>query len=75
MDRNWRRQFIMTLKENTEACISRSGVPKKSYDNDKAAISADIIVNSKNSELKTKLVAYKCTNCKKYHLMSVRKKS
>jgi phosphoribosylcarboxyaminoimidazole (NCAIR) mutase len=67
--------MIKCVDKGIWTCISRSGVPKRSYDSDKAAISAAKIVNSKNPELKTKLVAYKCTNCKKYHLMSVKKKS
>lgn len=67
--------MIKCVDKGIWTCVSRSGVPKKSYDTDNAAISAAKIVNSKNLELKTKLVAYKCTNCKKYHLMSVKKKS
>jgi hypothetical protein len=55
-------------------CISRSGIPKKSYDTDNAAISAAKIVNLKDPKPDTKLVAYKCTHCQKYHLLSVMKK-
>ena len=55
-------------------CISRSGVPKKSYSNQNSAISAAKIVNEKDPKLNTKLVAYKCSNCMQYHLMTNFKK-
>lgn len=55
-------------------CISRSGIPKKSYTNDKSAISAAKIVNEKDPQPYTKLVAYKCSHCHQYHLLTVNKK-
>jgi len=56
-------------------CISRSGLSKKAYPDDKTAISAAKIVNEKDPKLGTKLVAYKCTHCHQYHLLTVRKKA
>jgi len=55
-------------------CISRNGLAKKAYPDDKTAISAAKIVNEKDPKLGTKLVAYKCTHCHQYHLLTVRKK-
>ena len=55
-------------------CINRLGVPKKSYGNSDAAISAAKLVNEHDSKKTTKLVAYKCTHCYKYHLLTVNKK-
>jgi hypothetical protein len=55
-------------------CISKSGVPKKSYPTSDAAISAAKKVNEYDPKPRTKLVAYKCTNCHKYHLLTVNKK-
>lgn len=47
---------------------------KKSYDNSDAAISAAKLVNKHDPKETTKLVAYKCTHCYKYHLLTVNKK-
>lgn len=55
-------------------CISRSGIPKKAYKTSDWAISAAKIVNEKNTTPNTKLVAYKCTHCHQYHLLTVKKK-
>lgn len=55
-------------------CISGLGVPKKAYTTDTAAISAAKLVNEHDPKPTTKLVAYKCTHCHKYHLMTVKKK-
>ncbi len=55
-------------------CIGRSGKPKKSYDTDKFAISHAKKINNKEKSIYTKLVAYKCSNCQKYHLTTVYKK-
>lgn len=55
-------------------CIGRSGLHKKSYPDDKTAISAAKIVNEKDPKIGTKLVAYKCSHCYQYHLLTVRKK-
>jgi hypothetical protein len=54
-------------------CISRGGSPKKSYDTDNEAIRVAKFINEKNPDTNTKLVAYKCSNCRKYHLLSVKK--
>jgi len=51
-------------------CISRNGVPKKSYDTDKQAINTAKILNENNLDSVTKLVAYKCSYCGKFHLTS-----
>lgn len=55
-------------------CLSRSGLPKKSYTTSDSAISAAKIVNEKDPKPNTKLVAYKCTHCNQYHLLTVKKK-
>ncbi len=55
-------------------CISRMGVPKKSYLSDRDAISAAKIVNKKDPKPYTKLVAYKCTHCNQFHLLTVKKR-
>lgn len=51
-------------------CISRNGIPKKSYNTDNEAIHAAKIVNERNSDSNTKLVVYKCAHCQKFHLTS-----
>jgi hypothetical protein len=66
--------MIKCVDKGIWTCIGRSGVPKKSYVDDKSAISAAKIVNEKDPKTDTKLVAYKCTHCNKYHLLTVRKK-
>ncbi len=55
-------------------CIGRSGVPKKSFSSDKMAIYAAKKINEKDPKDTTKLVAYKCTQCQQYHLLTVSKK-
>lgn len=66
--------MIKCFDKGMWTCISRNGTPKKSYDDDKSAINAAKIVNEKNNNKYTKLVAYKCTHCQKYHLLTVNKK-
>jgi len=66
--------MIKCVDKGFWTCIGRNGVPKKSYLDDKSAISAAKIVNEKDPKPDTKLVAYKCTHCNKYHLLTVRKK-
>jgi hypothetical protein len=55
-------------------CISRLGLPKKAYETSDSAINAAKIVNEKDPKPNTKLVAYKCTHCNQYHLLTVKKK-
>jgi hypothetical protein len=55
-------------------CIGRSGKPKRQFDTSDSAIHAAKIINLKDSKKDTKLVAYKCTNCHKYHLLTVLKR-
>jgi hypothetical protein len=55
-------------------CIGRNGKPKKSYKTDNGAIMAAKIVNEKDPKTETKLVAYKCTHCQLYHLLTVPKR-
>jgi len=66
--------MIKCVDKGIWTCISRYGVPKKSYDNDSAAIIAAKLINEHDAKPNTKLVAYKCTHCHKYHLLTVRKK-
>jgi hypothetical protein len=63
--------MIKCVDKGIWTCISKSGVPKKSYNTDKSAISAAKIVNEKDPKIGTKLVAYKCTHCGLYHLLTV----
>ena len=55
-------------------CIGRNGKPKKSFPTDNAAISAAKLSNNFDANPNTKLVAYKCTHCNQYHLLTVTKK-
>ena len=66
--------MIKCVNKGIWTCISNSGVLKKSYDNSDAAISAAKLVNKYDPKETTKLVAYKCTHCHKYHLLTVNKK-
>jgi hypothetical protein len=66
--------MIKCVDKGIWTCISNLGVPKKSYDNSDAAISAAKLVNKQEPKETTKLVAYKCTHCHKYHLLTVNKK-
>jgi hypothetical protein len=68
------KQMIKCIDKGPWTCISKSGEPKKSYDNSDAAISAAKLINKHNPKETTKLVAYKCTYCYKYHLLTVNKK-
>jgi hypothetical protein len=66
--------MIKCVDKGIWTCIGRNGVPKKSYDNDNLAINAAKIVNEKDPKPNTKLVAYKCSHCNKYHLLTVYKR-
>ncbi len=66
--------MIKCVDKGRWTCISRSGVPKKCYPDSDTAISAARIVNEKDPKPNTKLVAYKCTHCNQYHLLTVNKK-
>lgn len=56
-------------------CIGGNNKPKKAYLTDVEAIEAAKIINEKYKKDNTKQVAYKCTNCQKYHLVTSYKKS
>lgn len=64
--------MIKCVDKGEFTCISRNGIPKKSYDTDNAAIAAAKIVNGKDPKPDTKLVAYKCCHCQKYHLLTTK---
>jgi hypothetical protein len=66
--------MIKCVDKGIWTCIGRNGVPKKSYTDDKSAISAAKIVNEKDPKQYTKLVAYKCSHCNQFHLLTVNKK-
>jgi hypothetical protein len=66
--------MVKCVDKGKWTCISQKGFPKKPYDSDKLAIEAAKKVNESNPDSLTKLVAYKCSHCHKYHLMSVYKK-
>lgn len=53
-------------------CISRTGLRKKSYPNADRAIHAAKLVNLSDPKPGTKLVAYKCSQCFNYHLLTVK---
>jgi hypothetical protein len=55
-------------------CVGRNGVPKKSFPDDKSAINSAKIINEKYPQPDSKKVAYKCSHCGKYHLLTVKKK-
>lgn len=66
--------MIKCVNKGIWTCISKSGIPKKSYDNSDTAIAAAKLINEHNSKETSKLIAYKCTHCQKYHLLTVNKK-
>jgi hypothetical protein len=66
--------MIKCVDKGIWTCISREGKPKKSFISDKSAISAAKIVNEKDPKPDTKLVAYKCSKCGNYHLLTVKKR-
>jgi hypothetical protein len=66
--------MIKCFDKGRWTCIGRNGTPKRSFEDDKSAISAAKIINNDNPNSPTKLVAYKCTHCQKYHLLSVIRK-
>lgn len=66
--------MIKCIDKGIWTCISREGKPKKSFIDDKSAISAAKIINEKDPKPDTKLVAYKCSNCSNYHLLTVKKR-
>jgi hypothetical protein len=67
--------MVKCVDKGKFTCISRNGIPKKSYDTDNAAIAAAKIVNGKDPKPDTKLVAYKCCHCQKYHLLTTKIKN
>ena len=67
--------MIKCVNKGVWTCISRNGIPKKSYNDSDSAISAAKLVNKHHQKDTTKLVAYKCAYCHKYHLLTVNKKS
>lgn len=48
--------------------IAKSGKPKSRWETDKEAIENAKYLNKKYPKDNSKLVAYKCPNCHKYHL-------
>jgi hypothetical protein len=66
--------MIKCVNKGMWTCIGSSGKPKKSYETSDAAINAAKLINERDYKETTKLVAYKCTNCYKYHLLTVSKK-
>jgi len=69
-----KKTMIKCTDKGRWTCISKLGVPKKTYSDADSAISAAKIVNKVDPKPESKLVAYKCTNCHKYHLLTVKKK-
>lgn len=55
-------------------CISKNGNPKNRYDSDNEVIEEAKRLNKKYFSETTKLVGYKCTQCHKYHLTTVKKR-
>lgn len=55
-------------------CISKNGKPKKSFKTSDDAINFAKWANNKFDSEDTKQVAYKCTNCHQYHLLTVKKR-
>jgi hypothetical protein len=65
--------MIKCVDKGKWTCIGRSGKPKQAFSNDTKAIERAKEINNKNKDGLTKLVAYKCTNCFQYHLLTVNK--
>lgn len=66
--------MIKCVDKGRWTCIGRTGIAKKAYPDANTAISAAKIVNEEDPKPNTKLVAYKCTHCNQYHLLTVKKK-
>ena len=66
--------MIKCTDKGVWTCIGRNGKPKKAFASDKLAIQSAKTINEKDPKDGTKLVAYKCTNCNQYHLLTVNKK-
>ena len=49
-------------------CVNHSGLQKKKYKTDKIAIATAKLINNRENNPYTKLVAYKCSYCNEYHL-------
>ena len=52
-------------------CIAKSGKPKKAFLNQDKAIDFAKWANKKFPQRNQKQVAYKCTHCHQYHLLTV----
>ena len=66
--------MIKCIDNGKWTCIGQSGKPKKAFESDVGAIDAAKRINESNNFQYTKLVAYKCSHCFKYHLVTVKKK-
>jgi hypothetical protein len=66
--------MIKCFDKGRWTCIGRNGLPKKSFTNDESAISAAKLINNKEPDSPTKLVAYKCSHCQNYHLLTVKRR-
>jgi len=55
-------------------CVPRSGKPKSKWETSDEAIENAKYINNKYPKKDSKLVAYKCTHCHKYHLTTKKKR-
>ena len=60
--------MVKCIDKGAYTCISKHGKKKHRYDTSEEAITAAKIINDKNNDTVTKLVAYKCSHCFGYHL-------
>jgi hypothetical protein len=67
--------MIKCTDKGVFTCRTRDNKPKKEFDTDADAITFAKWANKKFGDGKTKQVAYKCTNCHKYHLLTVKIKN
>lgn len=66
--------MIKCVDKGIWTCIGRNNIPKKKFVTDNDAIKAAKLINEKYKQEHKKLVAYKCTHCQNYHLLTVNKK-
>ncbi len=64
--------MIKAIDNGKYSCISKNGNPKSRWDTSEEVIAKAKYLNEKNHEKNTKLVGYKCPNCHKYHLTTVK---
>ena len=62
------------LNNGLYSCISKGGNPKSAWNTSDEVIDKAKRINNYNQSKETKLVGYKCPQCFKYHLKTVKLK-